>query len=162
MITINRVRPIQWVAIALLTGLTMASCGAREALEEVPDIVDSAIDEALQSEGKTVMGTIVRGQEAFFLGEGQFAGTLNDLALGLTPETDQYSYAIVEADETKVITTAIAKQEGFKSYIAAVYAVENSTVRIVCEADIPGSTPPDPPQLADAEATCAAGSTAVE
>ncbi|MEO0532825.1 MAG: type IV pilin-like G/H family protein [Cyanobacteria bacterium P01_A01_bin.123] len=162
MTNINLVRSMQLTAIALLAGTTLAACGARDAVEEIPEIVDSSVDEALQSEGKTFMGTIVRGQQAYFLGEGQFAGTLEDLALGLAPETDQYTYAVVEADDTKAIATATAKQEGFKSYSAAVYAVDESTVRLVCEADEAGSTPPGAPQLSGTEATCPAGSSAVE
>ncbi|MEM0980788.1 MAG: type IV pilin-like G/H family protein [Cyanobacteria bacterium P01_H01_bin.58] len=174
MMKLNFARPTQFGAIAVLTGLTMVGCGASEVVENLPEdvaeavpedvaeAVDSSVDEALQLEGKTTLGSMVRGQQAYFLEFEKFASTVDDLGLGLSPESERYTYAIVTADDTQVISTATAKQDGFKSYSAAVFTIDDTTVKGVCEADTPGSVPPEAPELSGTEVTCPAGSTLVD
>ncbi|MEM1293564.1 MAG: type IV pilin-like G/H family protein [Cyanobacteria bacterium P01_H01_bin.162] len=168
-------RPFQIVGLAAIAGLALVGCGDGEVVdtvtdsvteqtETIADAVDSSVDEALQAEGKTLLGAIVRGQQAYYLtaDDSAFASTVEDLALGLSPETDRYSIAIVTADQSQMVTTATAKKEGYKSYSAAVFAVDGSTVSIICEADAAGTTPPAAPELTGGEVTCPAGATAVD
>lgn len=170
MMKLNFARSTQFGAIAVLAGLTVVGCGASEVVENlpeevaeaVPEAVDSSVDEALQLEGKTTLGAMVRGQQAYFLEFEEFASTVDDLGLGLSPESERYTYAIVTVDDTQVISTATAKQDGLKSYSAAVFATDDTTVKGVCEADTPGDVPPEAPQLSETEVTCPAGSTLVD
>ena len=122
----------------------------------------SQVDKASQAEAKQNIKAINRAQQAFYLEKDAFAPTVAVLDLGIPSETASYDY-ISDVDRTKAISVAIAKVNGLKSYVGAVFAVKttnglNITVAGTCVANIPLNkplrTPPNLPQLIGQDIKC--------
>lgn len=135
----------------------------------LPGFLNQA-NRARESEGKTYVGSILRGQQAHYLENGEFAATLEDLALGIDRESSIYSYRVeVQPDGTSVVITAAAKDEGIRSYVGAAFAIGDDPILAipetqVCESDSPTPVPPAPPILVDPTTPtieCAPGSTEI-
>lgn len=125
---------------------------------------------AQQSEARLFMSAMNRAQQAYQLENNKFAATIEELGLGIKPETEFYRYQIVpQGDATKsVLMTAQAKSEELKSYSAAVFVMTNNaeeiTIPVLCETEQPStSSPPMPtaPSTATGQGQCPAGSVAV-
>lgn len=77
---------------------------------------------AKQSEAKTYVGSLNRGQQAFYLEHNKFAQDFTELGLGITEETENYSYSSALAGDRKqaVINAACPKVSGLKGYLGIV------------------------------------------
>ncbi|MEA5594797.1 type IV pilin-like G/H family protein [Rivularia sp. UHCC 0363] len=119
---------------------------------------------AKQSEAKTLIGSINRGQQVILLEKDRFSNSITELELGIASETDNYNYNITKADTSSAIATATAKGNGMKSYTGAVFMVKDSeydfdtTKAVICETNSASKTPPDNPQLVGEDIQCAKGS----
>lgn len=132
-----------------------AEAPAADATEAEGETVDSVIpNPAVESEAKQILGAMSRGQQAFHLEQGAFASTIEDLAVGIQPETNNYTYTIVSADDKAAKMTATAKVEGIASFGAIVALEEDFSNRLICQTDEPSQTPPDVVDLSG----CPAGS----
>lgn len=137
---------------------------------------------ARQSEAKQALGSAMRGQQAHRLENSQFATDAADLALGLTVDTNNFTYENAggtagsgtagafsnepEGDfATSVSWYANAKdQNAVRNYGAAAYTTEDAegnatTVTVLCEGDTPGdlATPGPAPETITDPTTCSAG-----
>jgi hypothetical protein len=123
-----------------------------------------AATEARQSEAKTYIGSINRGQQAFHLENSRFAPTLAELELGISETSEKYRYAVSVTEKDMTVATATAKQGGLKSMTGAVFVTEvegigETTVSIVCLSNGSTQTPPTVPTLNSAgKPQCASGS----
>lgn len=126
---------------------------------------------ARESEGQQYIGSMNRGQQAFYAENEKFATAIDELGLGIKPETENYSFQIVPQNGSipSAMMTAKAKNPELKSYTGAVFAIkvngEVTSVSIVCGTDQPSTTPPAmpiAPKNAEEEIKCPAGSTAAE
>jgi type II secretory pathway pseudopilin PulG len=108
----------------------------------------SQANKAKQSEAKTYIGSMNRAQQAYRLEHPKFANSLEELKVGIQPETENYRYQIIpQSDPSKsVIMMAQAKKSGLKSYSGAVLTLKKgtkeTTVAGVCESDRPTPIPP--------------------
>ncbi|MBH8574527.1 type IV pilin-like G/H family protein [Nostocaceae cyanobacterium CENA369] len=106
-----------------------------------------------QSEGQLFIGAINRAQQAYYLENEKFSSTLEQLQLGIKPETENYRYRILTQgnQNQSVISTAAAKKPELRSYtgIAFIRKVKNdvSTFTAICETDKPSTIPPVAPKL---------------
>lgn len=123
---------------------------------------------ARETEGKLNMAAMSRAQQAYQLEVDKFASKIEDLGVGIKPETDNYSYRIVpQGNQTqRVMMTARSKRPELRSYTGAVFVVKSETNDMItiagtCETDKPSSTPPampaTPKQSTD-EIQCPVGS----
>ena len=119
---------------------------------------------ARQSEAKTYVGTMNRGQQAVFLETGKFASSIAELALGIRDESESYKYQIIVLDAKKAVQQiALPKNNDLKSYIGLVY-IKNSTNNaseptisgLLCESVKPTKAPP-PKFTITATPTCPEG-----
>jgi len=120
-----------------------------------------------QSEARTYVRSMNRGQEEFYIEKNRFASSLDLLRLGIKSETDNYSYRVSSVDSLnsfRRVTYQIgqAKQTGLKSYIGAVRVGRQNgeTIRtsILCETDTPSTLqPPLPVLVGDDKLECASG-----
>lgn len=133
--------------------------------------VQTLVNRELQTEGKLYTGSMIRGQQAYFLEKDKFATTISELGVEIKPETENYRYQIVPQGDSssRIMITATAKQPELKSYTGAVFVVKNNkeplTIFGICETDKPSSTPPAMPQAPSNDQTkiqCPAGSNQVE
>ncbi|MEE3718261.1 type IV pilin-like G/H family protein [Tumidithrix elongata RA019] len=59
---------------------------------------------------------------AFFTERSYFTGKVDELGVGIKPETEKYSYQIVVLDTKKAVQTiGVAKKDGLMSYTGLVY-----------------------------------------
>jgi hypothetical protein len=131
-----------------------------------PSFLNNA-DSARESEAKTYVGAINRGQQAFFLERNEFSSDIGELGLSITSETQNYIYTISQIDRTYAVVTATAKQRGIRSYTGAVFLTQfpneefATTIAEVCETNRPSTTPPQMPQLIGDTIECPSGSLAI-
>lgn len=104
-------------------------------------------------EGKQIIGSINRVQQAYYLENATFAQTIEQLAIGIKPETENYRYQIVSPGKRpqSAISTAAAKKPELKSYTGIVFTRkvqgEILTFTAICETDRPSTIPPVTPKL---------------
>lgn len=109
-------------------------------------------NKAKQSEAKQNVGAMIRGQQAHFLEQNRFAATVDEMKMGIPPETENYRYEVqLQPDGRSTKITATAKDLSLKSYTGAVFAVpqgiEATTIKGLCESDKPTNQPPAMPTL---------------
>lgn len=113
----------------------------------LPSFLNQA-NKARQSEAQTYVGTINRGQQAYYLEKLKFAPALTDLELGIPDNTEQYTYTVT-GDLTTALSTADPEGEALKGYAGRVWlqtatADQNATTLAkVCEGT-PGAVPDCP------------------
>jgi type IV pilus assembly protein PilA len=120
----------------------------------LPSFLNQAA-KARQSEAKTFIGAVVRGQQAYRIANTEFGSDFNDLEIGLPTETDNYVYSIDPApgDQTATIVLATAKDfVSLKGFSGAVTVLANGqTATASCQTiDVQGSAAsPEAPGLGD-------------
>jgi len=130
---------------------------------DFPDF-QSPANKARQSEAKTYIGTMNRAQQAYFLENGKFTNSLDELAIGITSETDSYEYFITVIDAKKAVQQfALPKKDNLKAYAGLVYiakpsnnSLEATSSGLLCESAKPTNQPPKPFQVT-AKPTCPEG-----
>jgi hypothetical protein len=116
---------------------------------------------AKQDTGKTYLSSLLLSQQAEKLVQGKFTSDLKRLAADIPIETEEYRLEVRQADASKAVMVALAKQPGFASYTGAVYAVEGGiAVTGICKTNVPSKSPPPAPKLAYATVMCPPGSSA--
>ncbi|GAX41102.1 general secretion pathway protein H [Tolypothrix sp. NIES-4075] len=111
----------------------------------------SQVSKARQSEAKQNSGAMNRAQQAYFLeNNNAFTSQLEQLALGIRTQTDNYKYEISSASSTGTYITNKAEsiKAKLKSYAGVVYTSTQSvngvneaiTLSILCESVNPATT----------------------
>lgn len=109
-------------------------------------------NKARQAEARNNVHSMVRGQQAYHIEKGTFSKSIEELEVGIRPETENYRYQIVpQAGNKSVMITAQAKDAMLKSYTGAVFTTKKgqdvATVSGVCETATPSITPPAMPKF---------------
>lgn len=123
----------------------------------------SGLSDAIASEGKTMLGSMARAQQAYHLEKSAFATAADDLGLGIQLDGDRYKYAIVSANSDQTYMTATAQKAEAKSFAALVFLDKSGKMSkfILCETDEASQAPPAIPTVEGDEAECPAGSSKV-
>jgi type IV pilus assembly protein PilA len=90
----------------------------------LPSFLNQA-NKAKQSEAKQYVGAIVRAQQAYYLEEGTFTSTFDELAKVVKADTTNYEYTMTEAvvgglDSVSALGKAKTTAKSLKSYIGGV------------------------------------------
>jgi type II secretory pathway pseudopilin PulG len=117
----------------------------------LPSLLTKA-NKAREAEARNNVNSMVRGQQAYHIEKGTFSNSIEELGVGIRPETENYRYQIVpQAGNKSVMITAQAKDGMLKSYTGAVFTTQKgqdvATVSGVCETMTPSITPPAMPKL---------------
>ncbi|MDZ8082155.1 MAG: type IV pilin-like G/H family protein [Nostoc sp. DcaGUA01] len=120
----------------------------------LPSFLNQA-NKAKQSEAKTIVGSMNRAQQAYYLENGKFvfgtdddsAAAFGQLGLGVKTKTENYQYGIVGTD--KLVTNQAQRKDQattpLKTYVGGVgvsvvsETSEATTVAVLCEAKVPGN-----------------------
>ena len=118
----------------------------------------SQANKGKQSEAKTYVGTLNKGQQAYYTENAIFAtSSIPDLGVGINTSTVNYSYTTTGNNTALISTTnassfATSKGVALKGYAGTVSLFQSGStseagsVAILCEVKIPGtSTPAAPP-----------------
>ena len=121
-------------------------------------------DKAKQSEARVYIGSINRGQQAYYLDNEKFASQVEELGLGIESDSRYYRYEIKTVEQDMTVATATPKDGGLKSYTGAVFLTkdasgEDTTIAIACESNRDSKAPPSAPTLNASKAQCSSGST---
>jgi hypothetical protein len=126
-----------------------------------------------EADAKQIIGTMNRAQQAYYLEYGKFATTINELQIGIKPETENYRYRIVPQGKgnQSIINTATAKKPDLKSYTGIVFIRKvkgqdyDLTYAAICETVKPATIPPSNPRIPTQESQavqCPVGSRLLE
>ena len=122
-----------------------------------------------RSQGEIYIGSINRGQQAYYLENNTFVASLPKLGLSIPSKTKDYEYSI-RATKTAVFNYAIAQETAskpLKSYVGAVFIVpvtssgELTTLSILCQANAPGAIKPVEPGYQNGEVACGSNTTEI-
>jgi hypothetical protein len=113
-----------------------------------------------QSEAKQYIGSMNRAQQAYFLEEDNFTDNIPELGLGISTETENYTYSS-HATLLSAINYGVSRQSDLKSYVGGVFlgSVEETgeltTLAIFCETKDKGTHRPPAPIVEDGVIQCA-------
>lgn len=126
------------------------------ALPRNTEIVNSleAVNLRKERDGRLIVGSFIRGQQAYFAEKETFTTDIKELGLGLEDrELNNYTYQVSPSNNLRqaVFVTATAKVAGLRSFSGAVFVIkegeEATTITGICETIEPSMTPPLPPGL---------------
>ena len=107
----------------------------------LPSFLNQA-NKAKQSEAKTYIGSINKGQQAYYTENTEFSSTIDALGVGIQTQTANYTYEVTAGSDALAEGDAIASGV-LNSYDGVVYLVQTggaSTSRtILCETNSPGA-----------------------
>ncbi|MFM7603563.1 MAG: type IV pilin-like G/H family protein [Pseudanabaena sp.] len=112
-----------------------------------------------EAESKSSIRAIMRSQQQIFQGQGQFSTDINQLKLGLSLNSELYSYKVTNLGSL-VQHSAVPLKDGLKAYTGIVYAIASSdpnqkaTKLLLCESNIPTKQIPPMPQNQDEGYKC--------
>ncbi|NEQ98711.1 MAG: prepilin-type N-terminal cleavage/methylation domain-containing protein [Cyanothece sp. SIO2G6] len=127
----------------------------------LPSFLNQA-NKAKQSEARTYVGSMNRGQQAFYLERSTFTPSLDATGVGIASQTTNYTYQVDGGGaNTSIVTNeGVSRAAAIRSYGGVVWLAtiaatsEATTEAILCEADAPGTTDPT---ASAAAATCPGG-----
>ncbi len=103
------------------------------------------------AEAKNNVGSMNRGQQAYYLERQQFTTNIDQLGLGMDNSTDNFTYSAsgVAGGLTIGVTNfGTSLKDDIKSYVGGVFYQVGSTKGILCEAinadDVPATPPSNP------------------
>ncbi|MBE9177199.1 type IV pilin-like G/H family protein [Oculatella sp. LEGE 06141] len=120
----------------------------------LPSFLNQA-NKAKQSEAKTYVGSINKGQQAYFAEKSKFGTDILDLGVGIATETNNYTYA-TSSSGTGTSVTAITKSAlttnvtGLRNYSGMVSLQKGgatsdlTSVAVLCEQKEPGVVAANP------------------
>jgi hypothetical protein len=109
-------------------------------------------NEMKEAEAQSYVGSINRGQQAFFLENDRFSDSLRALELGIQ-DSSFYQYKMQLVDSERVLVTATAMEEGLRSFSGIVYleripldgareGMNFQTHTNICATEVPSRIPP--------------------
>lgn len=120
----------------------------------------------IEKQARTIVGTLTRGQQAYYLENTKFAKTIKEIGLPLNNEDKSYRYQVISGkpENTKVMLLATPKRKGLTAFVGLVNvsvikeSQEATTLAVVCQSNQLTQQIPDFPTIApDAQPTCPSG-----
>lgn len=137
----------------------------------LPSFLNQA-NKAKQSEAKTYVGSLNRGQQAYYLENSNFTGDIDELGVSIPAQTTNYSYEMTVAQPNTTAENVVINGESLKpalrAYVGKVNLAqiqatsEATTLAVLCENNSPGTGVAAEPTFAagpPATLECDAGST---
>jgi len=112
----------------------------------VPPLLMTMAIKARESEATMYVGSMNKGQQAYFAETSAFSNSIPALGLGLKTETNNYKYSL-RVTQTASFHYAVAKNKTLKNYVGGVFLVpaknldpnarraEMTTLTILCETE---------------------------
>jgi type II secretory pathway pseudopilin PulG len=152
--------PVQSSKTSNVLIFTLAGCGCLLlgllglgiiAAIALPSFLTQA-DRAREAEAKNLVGAMVRAQQATYLETGAFATTVEELGIGVLPETENYRYELLSmpnlpTQAVGTIAIAQAKHSDISSYTGVALTEAGPDefpvfVTGICKSDFPVDEPP--------------------
>jgi len=123
-----------------------------------PDLIATSVL-IREAESKSSIRAMIRSQQQIFQAQGQFSTDINQLKLGLSLNSEFYSYKVTISGDL-VQNSAVPLQDGLNAYTGIVYAIasddanQKATKLLLCESNIPTKQIPTKPQNQDEGYKC--------
>ena len=122
---------------------------------------------SIQSEAKTVVGSMNRATQAYFLENAKFPTSFSQLQLGIDSQSQNYQYEVRLIGNNGVHLLGTSKLAELKGYSGAVFVVQSgasdrTTVAVLCEATNPGVGDLAAPKLINNTPTCSEGTVGLQ
>ncbi|MFM7428071.1 MAG: type IV pilin-like G/H family protein [Elainella sp.] len=94
----------------------------------LPSFLNQA-NKARQSEAETYIGSMNRGQQAYYLEKSEFAGDIETLGIGVPTSTDYYEYATAGSgtgDDAEATSSATRQKGTVKEYSGIVWLTKDA------------------------------------
>lgn len=108
----------------------------------------SRANKARQTEAKLYVGSINRAQQAYYFENTVFTNSIDELAIGIDQQTDNYQYQInINANNVVVTHNGISRKPALKSYTGITFLntvtfasgnTEAVSVTLLCESPVAG------------------------
>ena len=164
-VTPGQPRPTAFSDTALLLAKTSDNTMVPEDISVIE--LEATANRSSQAIPMQYINLLNRAQQVYYLENGQFANTLQQLEIATNLETALYTYQIVPSSDRAlgVAITARPKDQGLPSYIGSVFVTTvdgfETTVSGICQSEQPATSPPPmpiPPSADSMEIQCPAGS----
>lgn len=96
-----------------------------------------------------------RTQQAYYAERADFTDSLDNLGLGIKPETANYKYSS-STENQAVFNYGVSENANFKSFVGGVFLIENTTHKILCQANAASTTKPANPTNKNGTLACGA------
>jgi hypothetical protein len=137
-------------------------------LPENVEVIDPNMEKSANNpEAETIIKSMNRAQQAYFIEFNKFAKTIQELQMGMNSESENYRYRVISQGKNnqRVVQTATAKKPDLKSYTGIVFLKKTNgeilTNTAICATVKPATKPPAIPKIptkAAQEVQCPAGS----
>jgi prepilin-type N-terminal cleavage/methylation domain-containing protein len=107
----------------------------------LPSFLNQA-NKARQSEAQTYVGSINRGQQAYYLEKDAFAANVTTLGIGVPTQTTYYTYATASGATDTATTTAAKRTGSVKEYSGIVWITGSGTAATSLARVCPDTTTP--------------------
>ncbi|MBD2295328.1 prepilin-type N-terminal cleavage/methylation domain-containing protein [Anabaena sphaerica FACHB-251] len=106
----------------------------------LPSILSRA-NKSKQTEAKLYTGSMNRAQQAYYLENTAFTTSIDNLGIGIQPQTENYDYNI-QINNTVATNNGVSRKKALNSYVGVTYlntfistagTVESVTITILCE-----------------------------
>ncbi|MEH1841245.1 MAG: type IV pilin-like G/H family protein [Nostoc sp.] len=105
----------------------------------LPSFLNQA-NKGKQSEAKQYVGSLNRAQQAYYLENSSFGSTIDQLAIGIKTQTENYKYQLDNSVASQVANNGVSLKPALKSYAGNVVlsvlqttSSDASTLAILCE-----------------------------
>lgn len=115
---------------------------------------------AKESEGIRYVLAMNRYQQAYYAERGNFADAISKLGSSIKTQTANYNYSISKGNQA-VFNYATAREPNLKSFVGGVFLVGDGTQKILCQANVTGTTQPANPINSIGVLLCGANTTEV-
>ncbi|CAN1212664.1 hypothetical protein TUMEXPCC7403_20835 [Tumidithrix helvetica PCC 7403] len=150
-----------WIKLVFFTSLT----GILAAII-LPSFRCQAV-KSKQSEARTYVGSLNRGQQAYFTENSKYGSSIDVLGVGIKTDTENFIYTTrvttgKSFKEQSVFNYGISKSAERRSYVGGIFLSEVAassdvtSLAILCEANAPGDTKPPDPIVKNGIPTCGA------
>ncbi|AFZ05327.1 PHA accumulation regulator DNA-binding protein [Oscillatoria nigro-viridis PCC 7112] len=104
----------------------------------LPSFLNQA-NKAKQSEAKQYIGSLNKGQQAFFTEEGKFTSDMSTLGVGIKTDTTNYSYSCTGTDSSALCMGKSKNTNTLNTYAGSVFLEGNpkTSRSILCETTAP-------------------------
>jgi type IV pilus assembly protein PilA len=98
----------------------------------LPSFLNQA-NKARESEAKTYVGSINRGQQAYYLEQDKFGATVAAIEIGIPTQTTYYTYATKDTSTSDADTSATKRTGSVRNFAGEVQVTAGTTTAKVCE-----------------------------
>ncbi len=126
-------------------------------------VAQSQLSQTVESEelaARQYVSWMNRTQQAYYAETAEFTNSVANLGLGIKPETANYKYSSSRENQA-VFNYAVSQNTNFKSFVGGVFLIENTTQKILCQANAASTTKPANPTNNNGTLACGANTVEV-